>query len=106
LIITIYVDDLIIVGPNIEQIARVKEALSRQFHITDMGNVSTLLGMEIEHFKDYSILLHQLRYVDDVIKRFRMAESKPSDTPMSPKISISDTSFDIPEYQRITGLLI
>ena len=58
LIITIYIDDLIIVGPNIEQITQVKEALSRQFHMTDIGNISTLLGIEIKYFKDYSILLY------------------------------------------------
>jgi hypothetical protein len=74
--------------------------------MTDIGNVSNLLGIEIEYFKDHSILLYQSRYIDEVIERFRMAESKPSDTPMSPKISASDTSFVVPEYQRITGSLI
>ena len=45
LIVAIYVDDLVIIGPKMTQIERLKEALKQTFDMTDLGEVKNLLGM-------------------------------------------------------------
>ena len=103
LIVAIYVDDLVIIGPKMAQIKRLKEALKQTFDMTDLGEVKNLLGMQIERLDDRSLFLHQTRYVTDVVQRFRMEEARPVDVPMTAKIVPSDIAFDQKEYQRITG---
>jgi len=95
LIITLYIDDLVLVGPDLYKIEQVKKELRKRFEMSDIGQVKDLLSMQIEHFADGSIFLHQSRYIRDIIDKFRMTNGMPSDTPMAPKIIPSDTSFDV-----------
>ena len=74
--------------------------------MSDIGHVKDLLSIQIEHFTDRSIFLHQSRYSQGIIQKFRISDRKPSDTLMAPKIILSDSSFDVQEYQRITGSLM
>ena len=68
---------MVIIGPKIAQIERLKEALKQTFDMTDLGEVKNLLGMQIERLDDRSLFLHQTRYVTDVVQRFRMEEARP-----------------------------
>ena len=45
--IGVYVDDIIVAGKNLERIRKVKETLSRNFDIKDMGKLHYFLGMQI-----------------------------------------------------------
>jgi hypothetical protein len=47
--VSIYIDDLIIIGYNISRINTLKQALNKKFNITDLGRVENLLGIEIRH---------------------------------------------------------
>ena len=58
LIIAIYVDDMIIIGRNMDHINSVKAQLSEKFSMTDMGEIKTLLGMEIVRLRDGSVFLY------------------------------------------------
>ena len=48
-IIGVYVDDMIITGPNSCKIKRFKESMKQCFEMTDLGILSTYLGIEIKH---------------------------------------------------------
>jgi len=58
MIVSIYVDDLIIAGHSIGRINALKQALSKKFDIIDLGRVENLLSIEIRHLKDRSIFLY------------------------------------------------
>jgi hypothetical protein len=58
MIVSIYVDNLIITGHNISRINTLKQALNKKFDITDLGRVKNLLGIEIRHLQDRLIFLH------------------------------------------------
>ena len=45
LIVAIYVDDLVIIGPKMAQIEQLKEALKQTFDITDLREVKNFLGI-------------------------------------------------------------
>jgi hypothetical protein len=58
MMVSIYVDDLIIAGHDISRINTLKQALSEKFNITDLGRVENLLGIGIRHLQDGLIFLH------------------------------------------------
>ena len=58
MIVSIYVDDLIIAGHDIDRINVLKKALNKKFDMTDLGRAENLLGMEIRYLEDGSIFLH------------------------------------------------
>ena len=46
-ILTLYVDDVLLVGKDVQVLERIKEKLMSRFSMTDMGDVSQVLGMRI-----------------------------------------------------------
>ena len=96
--VAIYVDDLLIVGPDLDEISKLKKALSRRFEMTDLGECSYYLGMEIKRDRrNKTIRLSQKGYLAKVLADFNMQNAKPVTTPM-------DTSklFPASEQERAT----
>src|SRR5690606_19495869 len=81
-IIAIYVDDCILIG-KIQNIHRMKELLSNQFKMTDLGEMKSILGIEVEQRKD-SITISQRNYITRVLEKFGMVNCRGSDTPIIP----------------------
>jgi hypothetical protein len=52
LVISLYVDDLIVTGSNIQQVEEFKQKMMQVFEMTDLGLMSFLLGMEIKQSKE------------------------------------------------------
>ena len=49
IILLLYVDDMLIVGSNIEEINILKKQLSKQFAMKDLGAIKQILGMRMVH---------------------------------------------------------
>ena len=75
LLVGIYVDDLIITGPRGEQISKFKEEMKEKFEMTDLGLLSSYLGME-------DIFLSQGAYSNHILKVFKMNDCNAIKTPM------------------------
>lgn len=83
LYVLIYVDDLIIVGNDLEEVKSFKTQLSLYFKMKDVGPVSTYLGIKIEHDLTSGITtLNQTDYLKQVLERFGMSNCKSVSTPM------------------------
>jgi len=106
LLIAIYVDDMIIIGKNMDHINSVKRELHQKFDMTDMGEIKTLLGMEIVRLQDDSVFLHQNRYLTDMLLRYQMEGCMPITTPMAEPTAPDGIDIDITEYQSRTGSLM
>jgi hypothetical protein len=106
LIVVIYVNDLVIIGPKMAQIKQLKKVLKQTFNMTDLGEVKNLLRIQIERLNDRSLFLYQTRYVNNLIQRFEMNEARLVNVSMAAKVIPSDIAFDQKEYQRITGSVI
>lgn len=80
IIICSYVVDLLITDAYEAKIKRVKSKLMHEFEMPDQGNLSYFLEME---FKDTSegISLHQMKYIQDILKRFKMSNCNAAVTP-------------------------
>jgi hypothetical protein len=82
--IAIYVDDLLIASPNMGAITELKDALSKRFEMSDLGECRYYLGMEIIRDRPQRTLrLSQKGYVTKILSDFDMQECKPNSTPMA-----------------------
>lgn len=75
-LVLIYVDDVLITGSLPELVTRTKNDLKTRFEMTDSGKCAFILGIELIDSPDGSLTMCQRRYVDDILKRFCMEESK------------------------------
>ena len=93
--IAVYVDDLLIFGPNETFIATIKAALAARFKMVDMGPAKYYLGMQILRDRSRRILqLFQTGYIDQLLRRFGMADANLVDVPMDPKHKLGPASED------------
>ena len=112
LIIALYVDDVVVFGRKEEEINEVKKKL-KEFHpMTDSGLVNKLLGIRFTWGQDGSIHLDQQSYASQILEEFGMADCKPSRTPISPSVQLSDSDSprlgrgDHKLFRRLIGRLI
>lgn len=103
LIVLIYVDDLLIIGDNSDEIDEIKLALHNKFDMTDIGDLKNLLGMEISRMEDGSLFIHHSKYVQNLLKRWNMEDSSSCDTPMVSGGAESGVSADLKQYQQLNG---
>ncbi|RVW72805.1 Retrovirus-related Pol polyprotein from transposon TNT 1-94 [Vitis vinifera] len=76
IILLLYVDDMLIVGFDIEKINNLKKQLSKQFAMKDLGAAKQILGMRIIRDKTNGTLkLSQSEYVKKVLSRLDIAHA-------------------------------
>ncbi len=81
-VITVFVDDLIIASRNYKE---VKEVLMKKFKMRDLGELKWILGMRVERSKE-KIDISQEAYVNEILEKFDMSDSKPAPTPLPQKV--------------------
>ena len=110
--IGVYVDDIILAAKNEKQLKQVKEKLSSKFDIKDLGELKYFLGMKIEQNKEAgSIWIGQPAYIENLLKRLGMQDSKLTSTPADVSLKLQPaTSQTEPvnqaEYQSAVGSLM
>ena len=108
--ILLYVDDIILIGPDDKILDAVKEELRLYLDGKDMGVLSGFLGLHFTRDSG-SAWLSKKSYTMDVLKRFGMEQCKAIDTPMSTGTLAGlnqDNSgkFDTSMYQELIGCLL
>lgn len=108
-IVSLYVDDLLVTGSNTAQIEEFKDKMKKIFEMTDLGEMSYFLGIEVKQMK-HEVFIHQKKYVKEILKRFQMEECKAVSTPMvlKPKLQRDDgaASADEKTYRKLIGCLM
>ena len=62
----LYVDDMIVTGDDLNDIQKLKDFLSQQFEMKDLGHLSYFLGLEITHSTD-GLYITQAKYASDLL---------------------------------------
>ena len=71
--VVLYVDDMLLVGNNMDVIKEVKMQLSSKFDMKDLGAASLILGMEIKrNHADRKLWLNQRKYIETILHMFNM----------------------------------
>ncbi|GKD22891.1 retrotransposon protein, putative, ty1-copia subclass [Tanacetum coccineum] len=87
----LYVDDILMMGNDILMLEGVKTWLKRCFAMKDLGEATYILGIKIYRDRSKRILgLCQSTYIDKILKRFKMENSKRGWVPMIVKKYLSD----------------
>ena len=58
-VVSLYVDDLLVIGCNIELIQQFKEDMMQVFEMTDLGETSYFLGIEIKQRQNEIFICQQ-----------------------------------------------
>ena len=75
--IVLYIDDILLIGNDIGVLSDVKSWLASQFQMKDLGEASYVLGIQIIRDRKNKLLaLSQASYIDKILMRFSMQNSK------------------------------
>ena len=86
----IYVDDILIMGTNISMLKSIKQWLCKTFAMKDLGEACYSIGIKIHRDRSKKMLgLSQTTYIDKILKRYKMEESKKGFLPARHGISLS-----------------
>lgn len=82
-------DGIVITRDDATRIQSLKQLLSKEFEIKDLGHLRYFFGMEVARSKK-RISVSQRKYVLDLLKDTGMTACKPTDTPMDPNFKLED----------------
>ncbi|GJX13326.1 retrotransposon protein, putative, ty1-copia subclass [Tanacetum coccineum] len=86
----LYVDDIIIMGNHIPSLQSVKDYLGKCFSMKDLGETTFILGIKIYRDRSKRLIgLIQNTYMDKILKRYRMDNSKRGTIPMQEKLDLN-----------------
>ena len=83
IIITAHINNLLVfVFKNSNFIKVLKGQIEKRVKISDLGNISYYLGIEITRKRDKrEIFLNQAKYINNLLERFKLIGNKPINTP-------------------------
>lgn len=101
LILTIYVDDLNIFGPDENTVLSFRDEISNGFRMTDAGNVAYYLGIQVERTRQ-TVRLHQEGFARQIINRYNFSGSRSVATPVNTalKYEKEDSSDAAPSFRQ------
>jgi hypothetical protein len=89
LLLTVHVDDGLADCNDPDMYMAFLDALSKDFDLSDSGELSWLLGCKVEQSPG-KVRLHQEKYCNGVLKRFQMSDCNPVSTPCEANMHLSD----------------
>ena len=94
-------DDILLIGNDIPTLQNVKSWLGNCFSMKDLGEAAYILGIKIYRDRSKRLIgLSQSTYIDKVLNRFSMENSKRGFLPMSHGISLSKTQYPMTQDER------
>lgn len=108
-IISLYVDDMLI-GCNSKQfLAYIKQQISKQWSIKDIGEAKHVLGLTITRNRaQRKLFVNQGTYIKSILKQYNMTDCTPADTPCHTERLVKSDAPPLPNipYREATGSLI
>jgi Reverse transcriptase (RNA-dependent DNA polymerase) len=98
----VYVDDIIFGSTNKDLCTEFEEVMRKKFEMSSLGKMSMFLGLQVQQ-NDEGILLHQRKYVEDILTKFGFNNSKSFATPMAerPLLTADEAGEPVdPTYYR------
>lgn len=101
-ILLLYVDDIILTGSNEQLVQSVIHQLTSEFEMKDLGLLHFFLGLQVE-YQSQGLLIHQTKYIKDLLQKANMVDCKPCLTPCHPNqklLNHDSPPFSDPTYYR------
>lgn len=108
LYLAIYVDDILVVGNDHEEITDIKAYLDSVFKIKDLRKLHYFLGMEFAEVPT-GMIVSQRKFTMDLLSEFNCTGSTPVTTPLDLTVKLSPDQGDLlsnaSDYRRLVGKL-
>jgi hypothetical protein len=105
----IYVDDIIFGSTNQKYCEEFSRVMTQKFEMSMMSELNYFLGFQVKQLKD-DTFISQMKYTQDLLKRFRMKDAKPAKTPMGTDghvdLNKGGKSVDQKAYRSMIGSLL
>ena len=108
-ILCLYVDDILIFGSSLKVTEEVKEFLSNNSEMKDLGEADVILNIKLLREGDGGVTLLQSHYVEKVLSRFGFSDCAPAPTPYDPSVLLRKNqriARDQLRYSQIIGSLM
>lgn len=106
----LYVDDILVIGHDTNEIEAVKRSLATGFDMTDGGEISSFLGMKVErNLQGRTMRISQRRYLEALLDRFNMTDCKASSIPMECRLRLDkgvEENRTKKPYRELVGCLM
>ncbi len=109
-ILTVYVDDLLVTGTDKARIEFLKQKLKEIYKIKNLGIMQRFLGMDVERKGNGAMKSTQTEYTEEIIVAAKLTEANTKPTPMVrfgnfPTVKEGDYLPNVIEYKSILGKL-
>jgi hypothetical protein len=91
LVVSVYVDDLLIAGPVAKDIEKFKQEMCEWFKMSDLGLLTYYLGIEVRQ-DSFEIQLCQRAYAQRLLEKMGLEDCNPSVTPMETRLHLIKAS--------------
>ena len=113
-ILTLYVDDVLLLGANKKLLDKLEKQLMDRFEMTGMGDVLRVFDMNVSRDREeWTITINQKEYTEDIVQRYGMRGCNSAYTPgVGPELSLDQPEENLlneeakRRYQSITGAAI
>jgi hypothetical protein len=102
--LVLYVDDILLIRNDIPMRETIKSSLRKSFSMKHLGEATYILGIKISRDRSKRLIgLSQQAYIDKILNRFNMQDSKKGFLPMSHGITLSKKQCptDLNEKERM-----
>ena len=104
ILITVYVDDLVLMTENSLQMQQLKSDLIIEFRMIDMGPLHYILSVAVKQ-TEHGIHLNQEAYINDMSQMFKLEDAKTVAMPADPNVGLykndGSESVDQKNYQSM-----
>jgi hypothetical protein len=112
IIMSVYVDDLLIAAKTMSLVNSLKQELTDEYTMTDLGEARNIIGWRITRNRAArSLMIDQAAFTRDLLESHGLTECNHSTIPMKPGIMIAleneedSEETDLHEYQKLSGSL-
>ena len=110
LILVLYVDDITMASKDIKGIERDKEMLKARYQMTDLGEISWILGIHVTRDRKAGwVALSQEKYIQEMLERFGKSNVWPISTPTLANerlTKLPSPELEVKPYQSTVGALM
>lgn len=101
--VLLYVDDIIVSSNERLSVESTVRIFSKEFEMRDLGDLNYFLGIKIER-KSEGMFLSQTKYVEKLIKKFKLNDANPRDTPLATGV-FCDVQSEPVQHNRYRELI-
>ncbi|XP_019253824.1 PREDICTED: uncharacterized protein LOC109232511 [Nicotiana attenuata] len=103
-----YVDDMILIGTDLDEIKLLNKFLHDSFKINDLGSVQYFLGLKTL-FKDDGVIIIPRKFVIGLLKEYNCLSCSPLSSPLDPNVKLEAKEgtplLDPSCYRKLIGKL-